>query len=198
MRHDSEKSGRNRCHRITILQQYMNIMFTIRVLFRCVWVCVPGVLYTTMWSIDNTLSDQPSLKTLFVSPPPMHRGTGGPSPMSTLSLTPDVVYPLLTLPDTPTTPQNKVHVPAPYVPTSYMPVGSDASHMTPGWPRTALKQLNRFPKPTTNSELADFCKPFVPARTKSNYRWAVSMFTKRIEARNSHASVEPFPMDLLE
>lgn len=128
-----------------------------------------GVLYATMWLIDNTLSDRPPSKTPFASLPPTRQGTGGSSSMPALSLTRDVSYQLLFLPDTPTTPQTKML--APYVPTTYTPAVPLPT--TPKRPRTALKPLNRFPRPTTSSELAAICKSFVLARMKSNNHWAV-------------------------
>ena len=88
-------------------------------------------------------------------------------------------------------------MPAPFVPSTYKPPHYDPLHTTSKRPRTALKELqSRFPKPATQTELAELCKPVVPQRTQSNNRWAESVFKKWVTARNSFATVEPFPPDL--
>ena len=74
-------------------------------------------------------------------------------------------------------------------------------------PRKALTELQaeaqpleRFPEPSSQEELSELCKPFVPARTQVNNRWALSVFTKWLAARNSRVtdSKDMFPTNLLE
>ena len=153
---------------------------------------------SSMWSIQSILAKQPSSKSPtipFISPPP----TPGPGRASTFSyaqpLAPDNASPCLSILSPPLTPQNEM--PAPFVPSTYKPPHYDPLHTTLKRPRTALKELqSRFPKPATQTELAELCKPVVPQRTQSNNRWAESVFKKWVTARNSFATVEPFPPDL--
>ena len=63
-----------------------------------------------------------------------------------------------------------------------------------------IQPLERLPKPSSQEELSELCKPFVPARTQVNNRWALSVFTKWLAARNSRVtdSKDMFPTNLLE
>ena len=63
-----------------------------------------------------------------------------------------------------------------------------------------IRPLERLPKPSSQEELSELCKPFVPARTQVNNRWALSVFTKWLAARNSRVtdSKDMFPTNLLE
>ena len=56
----------------------------------------------------------------------------------------------------------------------------------------------RFKTPTSDDEMATFCKGYVPQNTQKNTAWAVKVFSEWRAERNSISSEKQCPADLLD